>query len=105
MEKTMKNFMGERKETGPEVSQKEHRRSRKPKFEVGKPKQANDKKKKDKKKKQKLSTHIAKLGLEVFPLIFAEIRESNRQLRELNSVIKAYILDKLAAWDAEDKGF
>ncbi|KAK6231077.1 hypothetical protein QUC31_002595 [Theobroma cacao] len=99
----MKNFVGGEMETGPEVSRKKHRRARKPKFEVGKPKLVNDKKKKDKKVKQVVATQMAKLGLEAFPLIFAEIKESNRRLKHLNSKIDGYVLDKLAAWDAEDE--
>ncbi|XWS27587.1 hypothetical protein CRYUN_Cryun26dG0129000 [Craigia yunnanensis] len=97
----MKNFMGARQETESEVSQKNHRRSRKPKFELGKSKHVYYKKKKDKKKI--VTTLIAKLGLEEFSVIFSEIRETNRQLKELNSQINGYIIDKLAIWDAEDK--
>ena len=129
----MKNFMGARKETGPEASQKKHRRSRKPKFKVvsiillenswpsfflliflcfnfffiyiqlGKPRQVNDKKKKNKKKNQIVATQIAKLELEEFPLISAEIRARKQRLKELNTEIDGYILDKLATCDAEDK--
>ncbi|XWS10387.1 hypothetical protein CRYUN_Cryun39dG0073300 [Craigia yunnanensis] len=86
MEK-MKNFMGARKETGPQVSQKKHRRSRKPKFE-----------------KESDSGHPdPNLGLEEFALIFDQIRARNRRQRELNTEIDGYVLDKLATWDAEDK--
>ncbi|XP_039055435.1 uncharacterized protein LOC120198123 [Hibiscus syriacus] len=85
------------------ISQKKHRRSRKPKFEVGKPKQGYDHKKKDKKRKQKLGRQIAKLGPEEFPLMFAQVREMGQRLRELNTEIDAYILDKLKSWDEGDK--
>ncbi|XWS10633.1 hypothetical protein CRYUN_Cryun38cG0013200 [Craigia yunnanensis] len=85
-------------QTGPEVPKKKHRRSRKPKFELGKPRQVKDKKKKDKKKKHIVATQIAKLGLEEFPLMFAEIRATNLRLKELISEIDGYILDKLATW-------
>ena len=53
------------------------------------------------KKNQILATQIAKLGLEEFSVMFSKIRETNRQLKELNSQINGYILDKLAIWDAE----
>ncbi|XVE53445.1 hypothetical protein DITRI_Ditri03aG0003600 [Diplodiscus trichospermus] len=100
----MKKFMGGRRETGSKVFRKKHRRSRKPMFEVlGKATHVYDKKKKDKKKKQIVTTKIDKLGLEEFQFIFSEIRERNRQLKELISEINAVILDKLAIWDAEDK--
>ncbi|XWS10385.1 hypothetical protein CRYUN_Cryun39dG0073200 [Craigia yunnanensis] len=102
MEK-MKNIMGARKETGPQVSQKKHRRSRKPKFELDKPRKVNDKKKKDKRKNHIVAIQIANLGLEEFPLIFAQIRARNRRQRELNTEIDGYVLDKLVTWDAEDK--
>ncbi|XP_022751616.1 uncharacterized protein LOC111300247 [Durio zibethinus] len=103
-EEEMKNFKGARQQTGFEkVSQKKHRRSRKPKFELIKPKKVYDNKKKDKKKNQMEITQIAKLGLEEFPIMFSEIRERNRLLEELNSKINRYILDKLSTWDAEDK--
>ncbi|XVE98941.1 hypothetical protein REPUB_Repub03eG0152600 [Reevesia pubescens] len=101
----MKNFLAARNETGSEVSQKKHRRSRKPKFELVKPKKVKDKKKKDKKKKQMVASQIAKLGLEEFPLIFAEIRARNQQLKDLNCEINAYIIRTIKTWDAEDKGF
>ncbi|XVF77927.1 hypothetical protein PTKIN_Ptkin14bG0087300 [Pterospermum kingtungense] len=95
----MKKFMGGRKEAEPGVSQKKNRRSRKPKFELGKPRKANDKKKKDKKKKSIVSNQIAKLGLEEFPLLFAEVRASHLQLKELITMINEYILYMLAKWD------
>ncbi|XVE74329.1 hypothetical protein DITRI_Ditri12bG0008100 [Diplodiscus trichospermus] len=100
-----KNFVGARKEAGFQVSQQKHRRSRKPKFELGKAREVNDKKKKDKKKKQRVATLIASLGLALaqFPLMFDEIRATLRQLKELNSEINGYILDMLSTWDAQDK--
>ncbi|XVF77924.1 hypothetical protein PTKIN_Ptkin14bG0087100 [Pterospermum kingtungense] len=92
-----------RQETQPKVSPVKHGWSMKPKFQLRKTRQVNDKKKKDKQMKQIVATQIAELGLEDFPLIFAEIRARNQWLKELNSEIDGYILDKLATWEVEDK--
>ncbi|KAK8691420.1 hypothetical protein V6N13_074931 [Hibiscus sabdariffa] len=103
MEKKMRIFQGATNGALPKASQKKLRRSRKPKFEHGKPKRGYVHKKKDKKKKRKqtAATLIAKLGLEEFPLMFSEARARNQRLQEFNSAVDSYILDKLKTWDDE----
>ncbi|XP_039061043.1 uncharacterized protein LOC120205195 [Hibiscus syriacus] len=107
MMKKINNSMGATNEAVSSASQKKQLRSRKPKFEVGKPKQGFDiKEKKDKKKKRKetSATKIEKL-LEKFPMMFSEIRASNQRLRELIAEIDAHIVDQLNAWDDGGNGF
>ena len=55
------------------------------------------------KKNQIVATQIAKLWLEEFPLISAELKARKQRVKELETEIDGYILDKLATWDAEDK--
>ncbi|KAK8691414.1 hypothetical protein V6N13_074925 [Hibiscus sabdariffa] len=87
------------------ASQKIHLRSRKPKIELGKGKPKQRFERKDKKKKHKtLGTQVAKL-LDEFPPMFAAIRASNQQAKELMSEIDARILTQLKAWDDKDNGF
>ncbi|KAK8579375.1 hypothetical protein V6N12_069701 [Hibiscus sabdariffa] len=87
------------------TSEKKHLRSRKPRFELGKGKPKKRFERKDKKKKHEtLGTQVAKL-LDEFPVMFAEIRASNQQAKELMSEIDARILTQLKAWDDQDNGF
>ncbi|KAK8643662.1 hypothetical protein V6N13_012945 [Hibiscus sabdariffa] len=79
------------------ASQKKHLRSRKPKFEVGKPKQGFDKKKKDKKKKDKkrkrkrketAATWTAKQLLQEIRLMKAEIWASHQLVDKFHLILK-----------------
>ncbi|KAK8647731.1 hypothetical protein V6N13_121458 [Hibiscus sabdariffa] len=67
------------------ASQKKHLRPRKPKFEVGKPKQGFDKKKKDKKRKRK---ETAKQLLHETRLMKAEIRASHQLVDKFHLILK-----------------
>ncbi|KAL4335246.1 hypothetical protein GQ457_07G015760 [Hibiscus cannabinus] len=101
------------------ASQKKHLRSRKPKFEVGKPKQGFDKKKKDKKRKRKETakqllheTRLMKAEIwashqlvDKFHLMLADIRANIQLAKELDFENNAQIVAQLKAWDDEDKGF